>query len=310
MPDDFQQITWDEQLEDDCRQVIRLAVREDLDRGLDWTTVAIVLHETPGKAEVVDRQAGVIAGLPAARTVLEEMAPSLAWQPQVEDGASITSGQTVAAIKGPARHILTCERIVLNFLSRLSGVATLTAKYVEAISGTKAKIYDTRKTTPGWRRLEKYAVRCGGGHNHRTGLFDAVLIKDNHIALWEFNESQPSLAAAIERVRDVLQKAEADKPSTQLPQIIEFEVDSLAQLEAVLPAMPNIVLLDNMPPDVLRDAISLRDRLAPDVELEASGGVRLETIADIAATGVDRISAGALTHSAISLDFGLDWDPR
>lgn len=303
---DFQPIVWDSMVEDDCRQLVRLAVREDLDRTYDWTTLALVDHQTQGHADVVMRTSGVVAGLEAARVVLEEMAPSVIWSPEVQDGDFVVAGTRTAAMSGPARNLLTCERIVLNFLGRLSGIATLTRKYVEAVAGSRARIYDTRKTTPGWRRLEKYAVRLGGGQNHRTGLFDAVLIKDNHLALGATAERQKfSPAAAVAEARRFVREQLADDPRAQMP--IEIEVDTLAQLEEVLPARPDIVLLDNMPLDQLKAAVAQRDASAPGIMLEASGGVRLDTVAAIADTGVDRISVGALTHSAISVDIGLDW---
>lgn len=305
---EFQQIAWDEVVEDDCRQLVRLAAREDLDRTYDWTTMALIDHQTQGRGAIVARQAGVIAGLPAAQTVLSEMAPSVAWRRETTDGSDVTAGMCVAVVTGPARNILTCERILLNFLGRLSGIATLTRRYVEAVRGTQARIYDTRKTTPGWRRLEKYAVHCGGGCNHRTGLFDALLIKDNHLALVEkmLGDAQGAPAKAVELAREFLEAAlSEDQP--QPPMMIEVEVDSLEQLTAVLEAQPDIVLLDNFSPDGLREAVAQRDRLAPEVELEASGGVTLESVTAIAQTGVDRISVGALTHSAPVLDLGLDW---
>jgi nicotinate-nucleotide pyrophosphorylase (carboxylating) len=195
------------------------------------------------------------------------------------------------------------ERPLLNLLGRLSGIATLTREYVAQIAGTKARVYDTRKTTPGWRRLEKYAVRCGGGMNHRTGLFDAVLVKDNHLALAAGENVTP--ADAVRRARDFLEQTNAQRDGGEL--LIEVEVDSLDQLANVLPAGPDIVLLDNMSPATLREAVRRRDALAPAVELEASGGVTLQTIRGIAETGVERISVGALTHSAPALDLGLDW---
>ncbi len=180
---DFQQIEWDAAVEEDCRQIVRLAVREDLDRSFDWTTLCLVPAEASGEAAVVSRQDGVVAGLRAAELALGEMDPRVTWSPKIEDGGTVSVGQTLAEIAGPARSLLTAERILLNLIGRLSGIATLTRRYVDAVRGTQARIYDTRKTTPGWRRLEKYAVRAGGGHNHRTGLFDAILIKDNHLAL-------------------------------------------------------------------------------------------------------------------------------
>jgi len=310
---EFSQITWDEEVEEDCRRLIRLAVREDLHRDFDWTTVALVDSSTTGDASVVARKAGTIAGLEAARIAFEEMAPSVAFLPAVRDGQQVTAGTPLAKIHGPARDLLTCERIMLNVLGRLCGVATLTRRYVDAVTGTGAKIYDTRKTTPGWRRLEKYAVHCGGGCNHRTGLFDAILIKDNHLALAHASSAAASPssmaqsgAEAVRKVRSFL--AQANDQDQRREMMIEIEVDTLEQLAAVLPAKPDIVLLDNMPPQRLREAVVMRDQSAPDVQLEASGGIDLETVRSIAETGVERISVGGLTHSAAALDVALDWD--
>jgi nicotinate-nucleotide pyrophosphorylase (carboxylating) len=229
----------------------------------------------------------------------------------MEDGRSVEPGDRVARMEGPARGILTAERPVLNLLGRLSGIATLTKRYVEAVVGTRARIYDTRKTTPGWRRLEKYAVRCGGGSNHRTGLFDAVLIKDNHLALGAGADDSAvgyTPAEAVGRARRFVQQHAAGSGGGEM--IIEVEVDTLEQLEEVLLAGPDIVLLDNMSPAVLAETVKRRDARNPRVELEASGGVGLETVRRIAASGVDRISVGALTHSAAWLDIALDWQPR
>src|SRR4051794_1235773 len=180
VPKEFRQVDWDATLEDDCRQIIRLAGREDLDRVFDWTTVSLVPSGAAAEANIVARKAGSLAGLPAVRIALEEMDTRLRLETRAHDAEQVGPGEVIARLAGPARSLLTCERIVLNLLGRLSGIATLTRQYVAAIEGTNARIYDTRKTTPGWRRLEKYAVRMGGGHNHRTGLFDGVLIKDNH----------------------------------------------------------------------------------------------------------------------------------
>ncbi|MEX0586382.1 MAG: carboxylating nicotinate-nucleotide diphosphorylase [Pirellulales bacterium] len=308
---DFHQIDWNEQVADDCRQLVRLAVREDLDRGHDWTTVALVPAEAQGRAAVVARERAVVAGLPAAELVLAEMDRHVLWHPHVRDGEKVSAGETVAVLSGPARSLLTCERIVLNFLTRLSGIATLTERFVAAVAGTQARIYDTRKTTPAWRRLEKYAVRCGGGRNHRTGLFDAVLIKDNHLALGQHASSRASggafsAADAVRTTREFVRETTgSETPGTQM--IVEVEVDTLDQLAEVLPAGPDIVLLDNMGLADLSAAVELRDKLARDVELEASGGVTLATVGAIARTGVERISVGALTHSVAHCDLGLDW---
>ncbi len=242
------------------------------------------------------------------RTVLDEFDQRLEFSTASADGAKVAAGTALGEIVGPARSLLTAERVLLNFLGRLSGIASLTARFAEAIAGTKAKIYDTRKTTPGWRRLEKYAVRQGGGQNHRTGLFDAILIKDNHLAMAAGDHAgEPILPAeAVDLAREFLREnfPEAD---LRREMIVEIEVDSLEQLQEVLPKRPDIVLLDNMNTDQLRRAVSMRDEAAPEVELEASGGVSLASVRAIAETGVERISSGTLTHSAVCLDvaFGL-----
>jgi len=303
---EFRQTEWDALVEEDCRQIVRLAVREDLERMFDWTTLALVPTGVMGHAAVVARTPGIICGLRAAQLALGEMDQSVEWTSVVDDGAAITAGQTVATISGPARSLLSAERILLNLIGRLSGIATLTRRYVDAVAGTRARIYDTRKTTPGWRRLEKYAVRSGGGCNHRTGLFDAILIKDNHLALAAaLGESRLTPGDAVKKAREFVALM-ASGQGTE-PLIVEVEVDSLTQLDDVLPAGPDIVLLDNMSLEHLREAMKRRDAQAPAVELEASGGVNLQSVAAIAATGVDRISSGALTHSAVALDVGLDW---
>lgn len=309
MRKDFRQIAWDEPLQEDLRDLLRLAVREDLADAGDCTTLALVPEGARGRAAVVARQAGVVAGLPAAAMALAQIDPRAHWRPQAEDGQTVGSGQCLARIEGPVHGILAAERLLLNLLGHLSGIATLARQYVEAVTGTKARIFDTRKTLPGWRRLEKYAVRCGGAWNHRTGLFEAILIKDNHLA-WgsEADATSGGAYRAAEAVRRARQYVATHLPEPDASRmILEVEVDTLDQLEQVLPEGPDIVLLDNMLPPQLREAVRRRDRLAPAVELEASGGVSLETVRAIAESGVDRISVGALTHSAASLDLGLDW---
>jgi len=310
MSKEFHQTIWDEVVADDCRQLVRLAILEDLNRAHDWTTAALVPDDLEGSAAIVARQPGIVAGLPAAAVALDEMGTAVQWDPLCQDGQSIERGTAVARMSGLLRHLLTRERLVLNLLGRLSGIATLTRRYVDAVAGHRARIYDTRKTTPGWRRLEKYAVRCGGGCNHRTGLFDAALIKDNHLAVGAMagHGSGFSPAAAVTRVRQFV--AEAQAPGRQTEMIVEIEVDTLAQFEDALAASPDIVLLDNMPLQMLRRAVALRDRLAPGVELEASGNMHLARVARVAETGVTRISVGALTHAAVGLDLGLDVDGR
>jgi nicotinate-nucleotide pyrophosphorylase (carboxylating) len=309
MMKDYRQLTWDADVEHDCRQIVRLAILEDLERGQDWTTVSLASEAAQAAANVVARKPGVIAGIEAARIVLEEMEIAAAWEPHVLDGAHVERGTIVARLQGPARGLLTAERTLLNMMGRMSGIATLTAQYVAAIAGTGARIYDTRKTTPGWRRLEKYSVRCGGGYNHRLGLFDGVLIKDNHLALGRHGERGTlyTPAEAVIRARQFLQQYGAGQ-ERYTEMMVEVEVDSLEQLREVLPTGPDIVLLDNMTPPTLREAVTIRDQIAPTVELEASGGITLETIRSIAETGVERISSGALTHSAIVLDLALDWE--
>ncbi len=310
MAKDFLQIGWDAATEAECRRIVAAAIAEDLGPAPstgDITTLALVPTDATAAAALASRSAGTISGINAAKLALEIVDPRVVWRAEagLADGAKLDARGTIATITGPARSMLSGERIALNLLGRLSGIATLTARYVAAVEGTKARIYDIRKTTPGWRRLEKYAVRCGGGFNHRLSLMDAILIKDNHLA---FGAESPgsgrfSPPEAVQRARQFLRSRSPTASDT----IIEIEVDSLAQLRDVLPAQPDIVLLDNMSLDQLREAIAIRGELAPEVELEASGGVRLDTVGKIAQTGVERISVGALTHSAPWLDIGLDW---
>jgi nicotinate-nucleotide pyrophosphorylase (carboxylating) len=301
---DFDQLDWNDAIEDDLRQIVRLAVREDLDRLQDWTTVSLVDAEVQGRAAIVARQAGVVAGMRAVPVVIDEMHAAIDVDVRAADGDEVAAGAVVAELAGNARDLLTCERPLLNLVGRLSGIATLTLEYVKRIAGTRARIYDTRKTTPGWRRLEKYAVRCGGGCNHRSGLFDAVLIKDNHLALFGIDK-KGSAADAVRAVRAFLG---AMDPQLAPPgMMVEIEVERIEDLEDVLRAGPDIVLLDNMSTEQLRAAVTIRNKCAPNIELEASGGVSLETAREIALTGVERISAGSLTHGARWLDVALDW---
>ena len=278
-----------------ARRLIDLALAEDLGSAGDVTSFATIPVDTPGRAAVVARAAGVVAGLPIAELVCAAVDPALTIKPAVADGAAVQAGAELATVAGPMRSILTAERTVLNFLQRLSGVATLTRRYVEAAGG-KAQVLDTRKTTPGWRLLEKYAVRMGGGHNHRVGLYDGILIKDNH--LWALGGGTAAVPKAV---------AAAREHAPGLP--IEVEVESSEQFEAALACRPDIVLLDNMSLELLRRCVARRNEVAPGVLLEASGGVGLQTIGPIAATGVDRVSVGALTHSATALDIALDYRP-
>jgi len=269
-------------------EAIKRALEEDLGRAGDVTSAATIPESIRAKAAMVARQGGVIAGLPLAIATLQMLSPGIQIEPHVRDGATVAAGQHLLAISGPARAVLTAERTALNFVGRLSGVATLTADYVGRTSGTAARICCTRKTTPGLRALEKYAVRCGGGFNHRFGLDDAILIKDNHIAV------AGGIRPVLERARSMVGHLVK----------IEIEVDTLAQLEEVLDSrLADAVLLDNMDVPGLRKAV---ERTHGWLVLEASGGITLDTVAEIAATGVDYISSGALTHSAPNFDVAID----
>lgn len=266
---------------------VRQALAEDLGRAGDITTQATIPDSATATATLVARAAGVICGLDIARAAFRQIDPTIGFESWETDGARVEKGAALARIDGSARAILIAERVALNYLGRLSGVASLTAQYVERVAHTKARICDTRKTTPLLRAFEKYAVRCGGGANHRFGLDDAVLIKDNHIAV--AGGVVPALRAA-KRYAGHLVK-------------IEIEVDTLDQLRDVLAEGADVVLLDNMPPLTLREAVTL---VKGAMICEASGGVSLETVGAIAETGVDLISVGALTHSAPVLDVALD----
>ena len=306
----FAQLTWDSALADECRALVRLAILEDLNRSRDWTTEALAQDAPMATAGLVSRDAGVVCGLPCVPIVIEEMDAQLTWTSCVTDGDTVCGGDEIGRFTGSPQSLLTCERILLNFVGKLSGIATRTAQFVARVADTQAVICDTRKTTPGWRRLEKYAVRMGGGTNHRLGLYDAVLIKDNHIALVTQQVDEPAPAFAVRQVRAFLAER-FGKPNNSVgsAMVIEVEVDSLDQLVDVLPSQPDIVLLDNMTVDELRRAVAIRDQNSEGshVLLEASGRISLDTVASVASTGVERISIGALTHTTTPLDIGLDW---
>jgi nicotinate-nucleotide pyrophosphorylase (carboxylating) len=274
------------------RQAVQKAVSdalaEDLGLSGDITTDATVARDATADAAIASRQDGVIAGLDLAAAAFAALGDGVRFDVVSPDGTRVEKGDIVARISGSARAILTAERVALNYLGRLGGIATLTRRYVDAVSGTGAAIVDTRKTTPGLRAFEKYAVRCGGGRNHRTGLFDAILIKDNHIV------AAGGIDAAIERAR-----AYAGHMVK-----VEVEVDTLEQLARVMEHRVDAVLLDNMTPATLREAVKM---VAGRALTEASGGVNLSTVRAIADAGVDLISVGALTHSAPVLDLGLDF---
>ena len=269
-------------------QTVRRALEEDFGHAGDLTSNLLIPAEQNGRAVLAAREAGTVSGLIAASLAFRLIQPSVQMNVRTPDGSSIAAGGVIAALEGPARAILSAERTALNFLGHLSGVATATAALVACTEGTHARIACTRKTTPGLRTLEKYAVRCGGGFNHRFGLDDAVLVKDNHIA------AAGGLDAAVSRLRGRLGHMVK----------IEVEVDTLEQLEMALDLKVDTILLDNMTPDILKEAVRLN---AGRAVLEASGGITLETARDIALTGVDYLSSGAITHSARNLDLGLDF---
>ncbi|MBC8163657.1 MAG: carboxylating nicotinate-nucleotide diphosphorylase [Roseiflexaceae bacterium] len=272
------------------RQLVAAALDEDLGQG-DLTSDLLIPDDLIGSASVRTRSAGVVAGLGVAGLVFQLADERLQFEQHVAEGAACEPGQELATVRGPLRGLLRGERVALNFAQRLSGIATLTAQYVAAVRGTRARIVDTRKTTPGLRAMEKYAVRAGGGRNHRRDLGDAVMIKDNHLAA--LARRGIGLVQAVAELRDQL-------PHTVT---IEIEVDRLDQIAEVLEAGANTILLDNMTPAQLRAAVEQIDGRA---QTEASGGVSLHSVAAIAASGVDIISVGALTHSAPALDIGLD----
>ena len=267
--------------------LIRNALKEDLGRGGDLTTDAIVSPETRFAGYIAARDAGVAAGLEIATWAFELLDQTVVAELLTRDGAEVRAGEYLVRLEGPARAVLTGERTALNLLGKLMGIASLTARYVRAVQGTGARVVCTRKTTPLLRALEKYAVRCGGGSNHRFGLDDAVLIKDNHLAV------AGSIEDAVSRVRRAVGHTVK----------VELEVDTLEQLEQGLTVGIDAVLLDNMTPATLREAVRIVDGR---VVTEASGGINLDTAAEIAATGVDLLSVGALTHSASCFDVGLD----
>ncbi|MFN0069406.1 MAG: carboxylating nicotinate-nucleotide diphosphorylase [Limisphaerales bacterium] len=275
----------------ELQALVAAALAEDIGPG-DVTTAACVPEAAQARARLVARTPLTLAGRALAEAAFRAVDPHLDLDPHADDGAAVPAGDLVIEVSGSARAILTAERVALNFVQHLSGVATLTRKFVDAVAGTRARILDTRKTTPGWRRLEKYAVACGGGVNHRFGLGDLVLIKDNHLAALAGEKPDP-IAAAVARAR-------AARPYLR----VEVEADTLAQVEQALAAGADIILLDNMPPATLREAVRLA---AGRALLEASGGVSLASVRGIAETGVDFISVGALTHSAPAADLGLDF---
>jgi nicotinate-nucleotide pyrophosphorylase (carboxylating) len=272
----------------EIEHAVNRALEEDLGRAGDITSIATVPQDTRGRAIVVARKAGVVSGLPLVETCFRRLSPQIDIAPSARDGDAIAAGAKLMSIEGDARAILAAERTALNFVGHMSGIATATAEFVKRIAHTKARIICTRKTTPGLRALEKYAVRCGGGFNHRFGLDDAMLIKDNHIAV------AGGIAAVLNRAKET---------AGHLVKI-EIEVDSLEQLEEVLAVgLADVVLIDNFDLDSMRRAVAM---VAGRLVIEASGGITLASAAAIAETGVDYLSSGSLTHSVQNLDIGLD----
>jgi nicotinate-nucleotide pyrophosphorylase (carboxylating) len=276
----------------EIRHAVRVALAEDLGSG-DVTTLATVPANAKSVAFMNAREPLTVAGIEFAVTAFRQLSPKIQIKKLARDGQRVQSGAPLLKISGSSHALLSAERVALNFVQRLSGVATATAQFADAVKGTKAKILDTRKTTPGWRRFEKYAVAAGGGKNHRIGLFDMVFIKDNHLIALQ-NEKPNAIAAAVFRAR------------TKFPRLkVEVEADTLAQVAQAAAAGTDIILLDNMPPATLRQAVKIiRGR----AQTEASGGVNLKTVRSIAQTGVDFISVGAITHSARAVDIGLDFE--
>jgi nicotinate-nucleotide pyrophosphorylase (carboxylating) len=278
----------------EIRRAVRAALAEDLGSG-DVTTLATVPPTAKSIALMRAREPLVVAGIQFAEIAFRELLSKIKIQKYFRDGQRAKAGETLLKISGPSHAILSAERVALNFVQRLSGVATATAQFADAVKHTRAKILDTRKTTPGWRRFEKFAVACGGGNNHRSGLFDMVLIKDNHLVALQ-NEKPNAIAAAVLRARKKFSKLK-----------VEVEADTLEQVAQAAAAGADIILLDNMTPALLRQAVKMIHGRA---KAEASGGVNLKTIRKIAATGVDFISVGAITHSARAVDIGLDFENR
>ena len=302
MTKEFVQLDWNETLRAACQHVLEAAKQEDLQERGDITSLATLPGKPDGEVVFRIRESGVVAGigcLPIAAALYD---PELSLDIQVTDGQQVAAGEALAAVRGPAISLLAMERPALNLLCRLSGIATLTRQWTDQIAASPCRIYDTRKTVPGLRLLEKYAVRCGGGFNHRSDLSEAFLIKDNHLALAGGSQGPLPPAEAVRRAKTYM--AEQHFPDTTL---IEIEVDTWNQFESAISETPDIILLDNMPSELLARAVEHRNRVAPGVELEASGGITLAKLPAIAKTGVDRVSVGALTHSATQVDIGLDW---
>ena len=287
------------------QHLIRSALKEDIGTG-DITTRALIPRARVANAKVIAREEGIVAGLGVSEAVFKQLDQTLRVSQRIKDGTKVSRGLVVMKINGGAASILSAERVALNFLSRLSGIATLTAQFVERIRPLPVQVLDTRKTTPGWRLLEKYAVRIGGGISHRMGLYDQALVKDNHLALLRDENVQTSSSSA--GLRDQFWSEIISRLRSQLVKnmAIEVEIQRLIDLPSTLQAQPDWILLDNFVPKELRQAVVLRNQLQPKVFLEASGGITLGNVRQYAQTGVDAISAGALTHSAKGINFSME----
>ncbi|MCA9059810.1 MAG: carboxylating nicotinate-nucleotide diphosphorylase [Planctomycetaceae bacterium] len=287
----------------DAERLIALAIEEDLGVAGDLTSQSTLPADSPVSVQIRSRQSGVLAGAAVIGMALRQFDGRTGdatsnWRVELHlsDGVNLDPGSLIATLHGPVRLLLTAERTILNLLIHLCGIATITAAFVREVKHTNAVILDTRKTLPGYRRLQKYAVLCGGGRNHRMGLCDGLLIKDNHLAA----RGNQQVADAVRAAREYLTERHLLIP-------VEVEVDTLEQLADALQQHPEMVLLDNMPPAMLQQAVQQRDDVSPSTLLEASGGINLQTVRAIAESGVDRISIGGLTHSAPALDLGFDW---
>ncbi|MDI6840206.1 MAG: carboxylating nicotinate-nucleotide diphosphorylase [bacterium] len=269
-------------------QIVRLALKEDIGKG-DITTELVIPEAATGNALIISKEPGVLAGGSVANAVFKTISPESKFVQRVKDGETFKKGATLFEIHGPIHAILKCERTALNFLQRLSGIATLTYKFVNKVKGTKVKILDTRKTTPGLRELEKYAVRCGGGYNHRFGLWDMILIKDNHI------RAAGGIKEAISKIKNQISKIK-----------VEIEVKNLSEFKEAITYPVDMIMLDNMPIKEMREAVKLAKKRKSKIELEASGGINLNNVREIAKTGVDYISVGKITRSAPSIDMSLE----
>ena len=284
---------------ENLRRLLAIAKPEDLGDG--DVTGDMLPEGIRAAGRFVAREEMVLCGVDLLDEIARAYDEAIVTQVAAADGRSVRAGEMLATWTGPARGILAAERVALNFLQRLSGVATLTRKYVDAVAGTGAEIYDTRKTTPGWRTLEKYAVRCGGGRNHRRGLYDAVLVKDNHLAAMAGDACESPMAGLAQRFDEV-------RSRLGLGGFIEIEVDTLEQLDEAIALGVDVILLDNMSPERMREAVARRSacRRGGEVLLEASGGITLGNVRAVASAGVERIAVGALTHSARAVDIALD----